>query len=478
MLALTVYGSIIPLRYEPVPLSTAIERVREAKWFRASLEDGAVRADWTVNSLQYATLSFFCLGALAVDRHRSVAAFLAVGVAGGGAALAFWLEVLQVSFPPRTISANDVWVESVGAVLGCVGWLAIGPEATGWARRFWTQRGLVGLANQLLPGYLVLMVIVNGMPFDFVHGLDELGRRYDAGKIELMPFGHLLTDWSVGNLVSTGLNFASFVPIGLLLGIVPRWSNRRIETTIVTGIVLSLAIECLQLPIGSRYFKATDIVLGSVAIWLAARWIRQFDGPLQRGFPLQPQGIDVRFRRLRERIAGWGRWPWLVLLAFWMIGLLMLSWQPYNFQSEPVWFLRSDPDLSDEDTPVYWLRRMSFFPLVDYYNGSRYQALDQFLRRGLSFLPLGVLGAILFAERRRQGLAMTVGFALAFGVLIEFGQYFIPERHPGVTDLCIHVFAAWLGFLLASHVAKALREEGYGLQVTVYGREMGKNGPP
>lgn len=456
LLTLTAYGSIIPLRYEPVPLATAIEQVREAKWFPARLEHSAMRADWTVNSLQYATLSFFCLGALAVDRSRWIAALLAIGVAAAGCALAFWLEVLQVSFPPRTISAGDVWVESVGTLIGCVAWLAVGPVCTGWARRFWTQRGLVGLANQILPGYLVLQVIVNGMPFDFVHAFDELERRLETGRVELLPFQHLILDRSAVESVSDLLNFASFVPVGLLLGIIPRWADQRIRTTVVIGIAWSVAIECLQLFVGSRYFKATDIVLGSIAVWLAARWIRQFDGPLQRGFPLQPQGIEVRFRRLRDRLAGWGRGPWLVLLVVWMVVLLLLSWQPYEFHFRPSKFLRSDPDLSDEDTPVYWLRRMSFFPLADYYYGSRYQTLDQFLRRGLSFLPLGVLGAILFPKRRRFGLVVTVGFGLVFGTVIELGQYFIPQRHPGVTDLCIHLFAAWLGFMLASHVAKAV----------------------
>jgi VanZ family protein len=99
---------------------------------------------------------------------------------------------------------------------------------------------------------------------------------------------------------------------------------------------------------------------------------------------------------------------------------------------------------------------MSWAPFVDYYWGSRYQALDQFARRSLSFAPLGVLLALAFGSRERRGLVITVGAALLLGVIVEFGQYFIPERHPSVTDLLIQVFGAWLGYNLARHVIHVL----------------------
>jgi hypothetical protein len=41
-------------------------------------------------------------------------------------------------------------------------------------------------------------------------------------------------------------------------------------------------------------------------------------------------------------------------------------------------------------------------------------------------------------------------------MVIETGQYFIPERHPSVTDVLIGALGAWLAFHLLRHVVNAL----------------------
>ena len=151
--------------------------------------------------------------------------------------------------------------------------------------------------------------------------------------------------------------------------------------------------------------------------------------------------------------------PWIVLAVVWIGVLVLVNWQPFDFTADPTRFGDSDPDLSDEHTTLFGLRRMTWAPLVDYYWGSRFQALDQFLRRSLAFAPLGVLMAVAFGRRERLGAAITVLTTLVLGTVIEAGQYFIPERHPGTTDLLIQTFGAWLGFRLARHVAHTLQAD-------------------
>src|SRR5438067_938867 len=85
---LTLYGSLIPLRYQPLPLEQAVARFREIQLYDLDLTDA--RGDWVVNMAQYATLSFCYMAALSVDRRRAFGLLAAALVvpAGGAAALA------------------------------------------------------------------------------------------------------------------------------------------------------------------------------------------------------------------------------------------------------------------------------------------------------------------------------------------------------------------------------------------------------
>jgi hypothetical protein len=135
---------------------------------------------------------------------------------------------------------------------------------------------------------------------------------------------------------------------------------------------------------------------------------------------------------------------------------MVLSWQPFNFTTDPARFQDADADQSDEHIALFGLRRMSWAPFVDYYWGSRYQALDQFLWRTLSFAPLGVLVALAFGRWERRGGFVAVLSGLVLAAVVECGKYFIPERHPSTTSLLIQTAAVWLGYIVARHVAHVL----------------------
>lgn len=108
---------------------------------------------------------------------------------------------------------------------------------------------------------------------------------------------------------------------------------------------------------------------------------------------------------------------------------------------------------------------MSWLPLVEYYWESKYNALDQFLKKILSFLPLGVLAA--FASRRlysRRPVRPLLVAAFGVAAVIEAGQYFLPLRFLSTTDLLVECGGAWLGFLLAQHIRAVLWAE-----MTLYG---------
>jgi VanZ family protein len=136
--------------------------------------------------------------------------------------------------------------------------------------------------------------------------------------------------------------------------------------------------------------------------------------------------------------------------------VIYLNWQPFDFTADPS---RFTGDL--EDLPARGLRRLSLAPFVDYYWGSKYHALDQFVRKGLSFLPLGVLAALLPGPIYRPAAARAAALtAVAVAVALQAGRYFLPSHLPSVTDVLIECAGAGLGFWLTRHVRTILWAEG------------------
>jgi glycopeptide antibiotics resistance protein len=447
LLLLTAYGSLIPLQYEALPLREALERFRKMPF--EDMTQTYPRADWIVNALQYATLSFCWLAALSVDRRwyvRWLAAFLVIPA---GCALAIALEFLQIYFPPRTVSANDILIEALGTVLGVAAWLLAGQPFTNWARRIWGGKGLAELAVQALPVYLIGLLVVHLMPFDVIFSAAELEEKFRAGRIQLAPFGIVQPVW---RLLA---NMLAFLPLGVLLALAPGGIRRDWRWFLGVGLAVTLGVELLQLMMMSRYCDMTDVVTGTAAVLLGWQLVRK----VQDAGTADSHGqhwVATTWNALRLRVFQAGPRPWLALAGAWAVVLIVVSWQPYHFSLNPTDFLESDPNLSDEKTAIFGLRRMSWAPLVDYYWGSRYQALDQFVKRSLSTAPLGICLALAFGKREKWGALAAVLGAAVLGVIVETGQYFIPERHPSVTDVLIGVAGAWLAFALTRHVVNAL----------------------
>ena len=105
LLALTVYGGLLPFRFTPRPLAEAVESFRHIP----SLDPSslAARGDWVVSLVQYAALGFLLMAAACAHSTRAAGSVAAV-VAPACVALAVAIEFAQQFFPPRTVSWNDV----------------------------------------------------------------------------------------------------------------------------------------------------------------------------------------------------------------------------------------------------------------------------------------------------------------------------------------------------------------------------------
>lgn len=121
--AVLVYASLVRLRYRPLSWESTWEAWRQIPWLSL---DVFQRANRVTNAL--VVLPAGGLAAAAVDwgRQSSWPLLLATPLITFALTLVIiGIELVQVWFPPRTVSLNDVAVGFVGAALGPILW-AIG----------------------------------------------------------------------------------------------------------------------------------------------------------------------------------------------------------------------------------------------------------------------------------------------------------------------------------------------------------------
>ena len=210
--AFVVYGSLVPFQYQPLPWSEGLARFANVCREPVRIDS---RSDWLANVLLVVPLGYFLMGALCVDRRRP-GLLAALAVLPCCLALSAAVEFAQLWFPPRVSSLNDIVAQGVGELLGVTAWLAAGQRLTAWVRGLWTAVGTRGLAARLLPGYLALLGLINGIPFDLTLSPKDIRRKWRHGAIRLVPFAG--SDRDVFHAVEKGLwNVALFLPLGLLL---------------------------------------------------------------------------------------------------------------------------------------------------------------------------------------------------------------------------------------------------------------------
>ena len=264
-LLLAIYGSLVPLRYTPMPWSDAVAPLCAIPFLQLGVEK---RADWVANILLFIPLGYLGMASFCVDQPRwrawLVAPLWLLGLAG----LSVAIEFTQLYFPPRTVSQNDIQAETLGGFLGTMLWLAAGQKMTRWFRKVWTGLGTYGQAALWLPGYLIFLVWIHVMPLDLTISPVEVWRKWKNGQIILVPF---TTPYdSIHRAILKNLtNFVYFLPVGLLLANLrhPFWRTpRNVGKIFVLALSVAAGIEFLQLFVFTRYVDLTDLITGSAAI--------------------------------------------------------------------------------------------------------------------------------------------------------------------------------------------------------------------
>ena len=412
--AFALYGSLVPLDFHPLPWDEAQRRWQEVCSRPIRVES---RSDWAANILLFIPIAFLVMAALCADRRRE-ADWWAVPVAAACTAFSALLEFLQLYFPPRDSSLNDIAAESTGAVLGILVWIAAGRQLTRGVRAVWAGTDRKGAAR-LLIAYLVLLAAVQVFPPNLTLSPVELYHKYKAGLVRPLPFAYWAADPLAG--IKKALEGAAwFLPLGLLAARVPRWAaggRRAAWEVLALGVGAAAGAEFLRLFVVTHSCDATDLVTNGLAV-----------------------------------LGGWfvglsGRRPAAAVLAAagWVAALAYLNWFPFDFHFDDASWAR--------------LQQISWLPFADYLQSSYLESAQGAADKVIQFF---VLGALLAASRRSAsgGAGAAVASAGLLAVLFEAGQLCLPTRFPSVTDVLVETTSAGLGLLAWGRLGRTGTPDG------------------
>ncbi len=428
-----VYASLIPLNFYFQPLETAFSGFTHAPWLNLGIYK---RADWVANALVVLPIGFagtgaICLGRQAKLQHVFAVAFLVAAIMFLIAAI----EFVQVWFPPRTVSLNDIAAGWLGSLLGPPLWLLAGGPLVNHLLRAQTTSDpdsrKASFCVWLLAAYLTCLCIWSLLPGDLILSKHELMVKYEAGRIAMVPGSELASATGsrdfLGKVISLFGSVVKLVPLGFLAFI----SKIEARKKICLLVCVPTALELLQLPVFSRHFSTSDVLLGWLGAWLG--WC--LAGQTDRLIALN-RLLIVRYALLLLNVS-------VILVAF-SFGATRLA--------------------TAAEIETRWTQFFSW-PFVRYYYGTEFSAGFNLLMKAFLFLTLGLALANLISKYAksprhcRQIRVCMLILVAAFGFLLELMQIALIPCVPDASDTFVYVSGAIGGFLLWDWFDRESRHE-------------------
>lgn len=407
-----VYGSLVPLEFNNLPIDTAISQFENIRYLNLSAES---RADWIANILLYIPLAFGATATFSGVRYFLVRAFLSVVVLVSCLALAVAVEFAQLFFPPRTVSINDLIAESLGSMIGILGWHFFGGYFSNLYRHL--LRGSFLSAQSAIIFYLLIYIALSLFPFDFVTSFAELNTKLANGNDAFF----LSFDVCGADPVRCGVKLLAeilvLLPLGLLFCYVPYLQHQR-TVAVLVGFFLGLVIEIVQVFLLSGSGQGISVITRMIGMGAGAGlfvWAKQ--------------------HKLVDLIELLRRVVWFIVPPYILLVLSVNGW----FSSD--WLA---PEQGFEK-----LTTIRFLPLYYYYYTSEGVALVSLLSNIGMYFPVGLLCWASFfwanhEQERRAPHWIYVGLlAATFALVVEAGKLFLADKHPDPSDV-------WLAFIAAA----------------------------
>jgi len=413
--ALLVYASLVPLRYRPLSWESTWEAWRHIPWLSL---DVFHRADWVANAL--VVLPAGILAAAAVDwgRHSSRALLLATPLITFALTLVvIGIELVQVWFPPRTVSLNDIAAGFVGAALGPMLWAIGGPFFERGMTRFLTLPRFRDRLKWLCIGWFVAIAVYGVLPLDLVMSHAEWQEKIAAGRIQWNPLQAAV--WRA-NLVDLALASLSLAPIGIYCAV-------RLTPEISRWVLwlLPVALQLIQLPFFSKTFSTSAIAGGWMGGW-SAYWLGS-----------RLDDLAILARRPLLWATGWG-----LAIAFALAELLGGYGRVVR-----------DPAEIKARFAGAWS-----WPLVKYYAKSEYGAYTNMFEKMAVFAAIGACCAgwsrAVGPARQRLVTWTSLVVVICVAVGIELVQVYLPPSVPDMADAIVYLAGYMIGYFLVMSLWK------------------------
>lgn len=167
---------LIPYAYRPLNFDQALNEFLRTPWMLLGSDQNV--------ALVSRSLMFLPLGlliAMFFSPRPSRSHFPVISLATGvvGISWAIGINFVQLWFPARTVSLNNLVAESAGVLSGALMWCMSGATVLKWKRQLGT--GGSNSLRAVLNGYLVLYLVSALMPLDFVTNANELSEKLASG---------------------------------------------------------------------------------------------------------------------------------------------------------------------------------------------------------------------------------------------------------------------------------------------------------
>lgn len=411
-LLLLVYASIVPLVFEPISFEQAWLRFKAIPWLQLNIYR---RSDWIANGLVVVPVSFFLCGAFVRQSKNWLQYFswllfailLMIGVVIG-------IEFLQVWFPRRTLSQNDIFAGCLGAVAGGLAWVACGRYLTSIAELACLSPNKSQRISHIAMVLSFVTVFHMLLPFDFVISLPELFKKYQHDGSSTLVIRKVLgypIDW-----IDTLRNLIRYVPIGVWMA----HSYPRRNAWLAVFLIPAL-LELCQLFIFSRNASLADAVVGGIGI--------------QIGRTIDFDALAVRLNSLKKST---------------VLGSILL----YYFALIVATSIPARDLVVDLRTLYQRIGSMFPVPLSRYYLKSEFSAFNLLFIKTSVFLPLGFLLALFFVKHTRvlRCRFYVLSSCLLLGLIIESSQVFLSPLIPDVWDIFVYALGGLLGYHLLQTV--------------------------
>jgi VanZ family protein len=410
------YASLVPFRLKPIPLSEALVRFESIPYLSLGAQS---RADWIANILLFLPLG--CSLTAWVDRKPVslfqrgflfcliwfFCLFIAVGI-----------EFLQVFFPHRTVSLNDIIAEGLGALSGITLWGCFGQ----WGLRCWGNLRKSGepAINAILVFYGLIFLSYSLFPFDFIVSVNELSWKISSGR-----WAFFLTQANGQGLLRTGISLLletfSVIPFGVFFFRKRLNRKPRVTVPLLCGLAIGAIIESVQFFLVSGTSQGASVLAKTVGFtagavlpkYLYGRWIERIKAmaPKMVVMAVIPYAIVITY------LNGWLTHRWISI-----------------------------------DMGLNKLNYTMAIPFYYHYVATETVALlSVMLHAGI----YGLIGpGVLFFVREKvddlKGRLTTVCLAITVALIMESGKLFLNEMKPDFTNVLIAAGSAWAAFRISA----------------------------